>query len=173
MFSNVHINNKLVHVWSLCCGYFSVAKLCPTLCNPMGCSMPGFSALHYLLEFAQTHAHGVGDSVAPWTTAPQAPLSFTVSWGLLRLMPTESVILWPHGLQHSRLPCPSLSPEVCSDSCPLRRWCCLTISSSVVPFFSCPQSFQASGSFPMSQFFTSDGQSTEASASASVLPMNI
>ena len=81
--------------------------------------------------------------------------------------------LRPHGLQHARLPCPSLYPRACSNSCPLSRWCHSTISSSVVPFFSCPQSFPASRSFLMSQFFTSGGQSIGASTSASVLPMNI
>ena len=78
-----------------------------------------------------------------------------------------------HGLQHARFPCPLPTPKACSNSCPLSRWCHPTISSSVVPFSSCLQSFPASGSFPMSQFFTSGGQSTAASASASVLPMNI
>ena len=81
--------------------------------------------------------------------------------------------LQPHGLQHARLPCPSLSPGACSNSCPLSQWCHLTISSSVTPFFSCPQSFPGSGSFPMCQLFTSGGQSIEASASVSVLPVNI
>jgi len=81
--------------------------------------------------------------------------------------------LRPHGLQHIRLPCPSASPRDCSKSCPLSQWCYLTISSSVTPFFSCPQSFPASGSFPTSQFFASGGQSIAASASASVLPMSI
>jgi len=81
--------------------------------------------------------------------------------------------LWPHGLQHTRLPYPSQSPGVCSDSCPLSWWCHPTISSSVVPFSSCLQSFPASGSFQMSQFFTSGGQSAGVSAPASVLPMNI
>ena len=81
--------------------------------------------------------------------------------------------LRPHGLQHARFPCPSLSPRVCSDSRPLSRWCHPTISSSLAPFFSCLQSFPALGSFPMSQFFASGGQSIGASASASVLPMNI
>ena len=81
--------------------------------------------------------------------------------------------LWPHGLQHTRLPCPPLSPGVCSNSCPLSQWCHPTISSSVIPFSSCPQSFPASWSFPATQLFTSDGQSTGASTSASVLPMNI
>ena len=72
----------------------------------------------------------------------------------------------------SSFPCPSLSPGVCSNSCPLSWWCHPPISSSVTPFF-CPQSFTESGSFPMSQLFASGGQSIEALASASVLPMNI
>ena len=77
--------------------------------------------------------------------------------------------LWPHGLQHTRLPCPSLSFRACSDSCPLSQWCHPSISSSVSPF-SCPQSFPASGSFPMRPLFTSGGQSI--GASASVLAVN-
>ena len=81
--------------------------------------------------------------------------------------------LWPHGLQHTRLPCPSPTPEAYSNSCPLSRWCHPTISSSVGPFSSRLQSFTASGSFQMSQFFTSGGQSIGASALAWVLPMNI
>ena len=81
--------------------------------------------------------------------------------------------LQPHGLQHTRLLCPSPTPRTCSNSCPLSWWCHPTISSSVVPFFSHLQSFPASGSFQMSQLFTSGGQSIGASASASVLPMNI
>ena len=81
--------------------------------------------------------------------------------------------LWPHGLQHARLPCLSPTPEVCSNSYSLSLWCHPTISSSVVPFSSCLQSFPALGSFPMSQFFASGGQSIGVSASASVLPMNI
>ena len=81
--------------------------------------------------------------------------------------------LQPHGLQHTRLPCPSLSPRVCSNSCPLSQWCHPFISSSVIPFSSCPQSFPASGSFPMSQFFTSGVQRIRALASASILPVNI
>ena len=81
--------------------------------------------------------------------------------------------LRPHGLQHARLPCPSLSPRVCSNSYPLSQWCHPTISSSVTHFFSCPQSFLPSGSFQMSQFFASGGQSIGVSASAPALPMNI
>ena len=78
-----------------------------------------------------------------------------------------------HGLHLARFPHPSPSPGACSNSCPLSRWCHPTISSSAVPFFSCLQSFPESGSFLMSQFFTSGGQSIGVSASASVLPMNI
>ena len=80
--------------------------------------------------------------------------------------------LWPHGLQHARPPCPSPTPGVYSNSCPLNWWCHPTISSSVIPFSSHLQSFPASGSFPMSQLFTSGGQSIGVSASTSVLPMN-
>ena len=80
---------------------------------------------------------------------------------------------WPHGLQHTRLPCPSPTPRACSNSCPLSLWCHPTISSFAIPFSSCLQSFPAPGSFPMSQFFESGGRSIGVSASASVLPMNI
>ena len=78
-----------------------------------------------------------------------------------------------HGLQHARLPCPSPTPKVYSNSCSLSRWCHPTISSSVAPFFSRLQSCPASGSFPLSQLFTSGGQRIGVSASTSVLPMNI
>ena len=79
----------------------------------------------------------------------------------------------PCGLQHAKILCSPLSPGACSNSYPLSQWCHLTISSSVIPFSSCLQSFPASGFFPMSQFFASGGQSIGVSASASVLPMNI
>ena len=88
------------------------------------------------------------------------------------LYPHHSVVsdsLWPHGLQHTRPPCPSPTLKVHSNSC---QWCHPTISSSVIPF-SCLQSFPASGSFPVSQYFASSSQSIGVSASASVLPMNI
>ena len=81
--------------------------------------------------------------------------------------------LWPHGLQHTRLPCPSPTSRVYSNSCPLSRWCHPTISSSVIPFSSCLQSFPTSGSFQIIQLFTSGGQNSGVSASTSVLPMNI
>ena len=79
----------------------------------------------------------------------------------------------PHGLQHSRLPCPSPNPKACSNSCPLSQWCHPIISFSIVPFSSCLQSFSASGSFLMSQPFASGGQRIGTLASASVLPMEI
>ena len=91
--------------------------------------------------------------------------------GLLFDCSVVSDSLWHHGLEHSRLPCPSLSPEVCSKSCPLSQWCHPTISSFITPFSSLLQSFPASESLPVSQFFASGGQSI--GASASVLPMNI
>ena len=92
------------------------------------------------------------------------------------LLFTHSVLsdsLWPPWMQHARLPCPSPSHGVSSNSCPLSQWCHPTTSSSVVPFSSCPQSFPASGSFPVSRLFVSGGQSIGATASASVLPMNV
>ena len=80
--------------------------------------------------------------------------------------------LWPHESQHARPPCPSPTPGVYSDSCPSSQWCHPAISSSVVPFSSCPQSLPASESFPMSQLFTWGGQSSAVSALASALPVN-
>ena len=90
-------------------------------------------------------------------------------WFRLQVVSDSS---WPHQRQHTRLPCPSSSPRVCQSSCLLSCWCHPTISSSVTLFF-CLQSFLASGSFPTSWLFTSGGQIIGASASASVLPMNI
>ena len=81
--------------------------------------------------------------------------------------------LQPHGLQHTRLSCPSPTPGACSNSCPSSWWCPPTISSSVIPFFSCLQSFPALGSFPINQLFASGGQSIRALASSSILPINI
>ena len=102
---------------------------------------------------------------------PKRTYSLALSFQFIHSIMSNS--LQHHGLQHARLPCPSPPPRACSNSCPLTWWCHPTISSSVVAFFSCLQSFPASGSFPRSQFFASGGQSTGASASASVFPMNI
>ena len=102
-------------------------------------------------------------------------LSYIIALESIESVKFSSVIsdsLWPHGLQHARLPCPSPTLGTCSNSCPLSQWYHPTISSSVIPLSSCFQSCPASGSFPMSQFFTSGSQSIGVSASASVLPMN-
>ena len=99
----------------------------------------------------------------------QADLKFTLLFS--HLVMSDS--LWPQGLQHTRLPCPSPTPGACSNLCPLTQWCHPTISSSVIPFSSLLQSFPASGPFPMSQFFPTGGQSIGTSASASLLPVNI
>ena len=95
------------------------------------------------------------------------------NWGMLFSSSVVSDSLWPHELQHARLPLPSPTPWACSNSCPPNQWCHPTISPPVVPFSSCLQSFPASGSFQMNQFFASSGQSIGVTASASVLPMNI
>ena len=108
-------------------------------------------------------------------------LAWKITWteesdGLQSSQFSHSVVsdsLRPHELQHARPPCPSPTPGVHSNPCPLIRWCHPAISSSVVPFSSCLQSFPASGSFQMSLFFAWGGQSIAVSASASVLPMNI
>ena len=103
-----------------------------------------------------------------------AHLSQLINWCSVQF--SRSVVsdsLWPHGLQHARLLCSSPSPRVCSNSCPLGQWCHPTISSSVAPVSSCPQSFPASGSFQMNQFFALGGQSIGVSASTLVLPINI
>ena len=102
-------------------------------------------------------------------------LSFFLRKYALSVQFSRSVVsnsLRPHGLQHARPPCPSPTPRVYSNSCPSSRWCHPTISSSIIPFSFCLQSFPAPGSFPMSQLFASGGQSIGVSASTSVLPMN-
>ena len=103
---------------------------------------------------------------ANWSLILRSPSSVQLSHSVF------SDALRPHGLQHARLPCPSPTPRVYSNSHPLSQWCSPTISSSVTPFSSHLQSFPASGSFQMSQFFISSSQSIGASASTSVLPMN-
>ena len=104
-----------------------------------------------------------------------SPLSFIISFQFSSVQFSCSVVsdsLRPHESQHARPPCPSPTPRVHSNSCPSSRWCHPAISSSVVPFSSCPQSLPASETFPMSQLFTWNGQSIGVSALASVLPMN-
>ena len=126
--------------------------------SPVSCFILSFFSLHYIYIyvyiFTHTHTH-------------------THTCCYCCLVAKSCPTLWPHGLQHVKLPCPSLSPGVCLNSCLLSRWCYLTISSSAAPFSFCLWSFPTSKSFPMSWLFPSGGQSTGASTSASVLPMNI
>ena len=119
----------------------------------MDCSLPA-SSVHGVAR--------VGHDLA--TKPPKTTVQFSRS--------VVSDSLQSHGLQHARPPCPLPTPEACSNSCPLSEWCHPTISSSIIPFSSHLQSFPASGSFLMSQFFISGGQSIGVSASASVLPIN-
>ena len=105
-----------------------------------------------------------------WSRISSAILSAWLS-ALLFSHSVVSNFLWPHGLQHANLLCPSLPPRVCSNLCPLSWWCHPTVSSSVAPFSSCPQSFPASESFPLSRLFSSGDQSI--GSSTSVLPVNI
>ena len=133
---------------SSCC--WSVAKLYPTLCDLVDCSTPTSSVLHCLPGFAQYL------------------ISASVQFSCL----VVSDSLWTQELQHARPPCPSLTPGVHPNPCPSSPWCHPTISSSVVPFSSYPQSFAALEPFPVSQLFTSGGQNIGVSASTSVLPMN-
>ena len=108
----------------------------------------------------------------PFFMVQLLPLYMTI--GKIIVQFSRSVLpdsLWPHGLQHMKLPCASPNPKACLNSCPLSQWCWPTISFSVIPISSCLQSFPESGAFPVSQFFASDGQSIGASASA--LPVNI
>ena len=128
----------------------------------MDCSTPGLPVHHQFLEFTQTHVRWIGDAI-------QISSSATPFCSVVQSCPT----LRPHGLQHARPPSPSPIPGVYSNSCPLSRWCHPAISSSVVPLYSHFQFFPVSGSFPMSQFFVSGGQSIGVSASASILLVSI
>ena len=133
-------------------------------CTP---SLPEY-ALELMNDLRSWMRSSVGLSLLSWP--PQISFTFS-SIQFSRSVVSDS--LQPHGLQHARHPCPSPTPGACSNSCPSSRWCHQTISSSIVPFSSCLRSFPASGTFPMSQLFISGVWSTGASATASVLPMNI
>ena len=112
----------------------------------------------------------------PWINHKASQLTTIIEHFEIKVQFSCSAVsdsLWPPGMQHTRFSCLSRTPGVCSNSCLWSRWCHPIIPSSVVPFSSCRQSFPASGSFQMSQFFTSGDQSIGVSASASVLPMNI
>ena len=140
----------------------------------MDCSTPGFPVHDQLLEPTQTHIHRVSDAIQPShpLSSPSLP-AFNLSLEFSSIHFSHSVVsdsLQPHESQHARPPCPSPAPGVHPSSRPLSQWCHPAISSSVVPFSFRLQSFLASGSFPMSQLFTSGGQSI--GASTAVLPMN-
>ena len=137
------------------------------------CRRPGFNPwVGKIFWRMATHSNILVWKI-PWTGTWWATVHRIALHTLQFSHSVTSDFLWPHGLQHDRLFCASPTPEVCSNSCPSSRWCHPTISSSVIPFSSCFQSSPASGSFPVSHFFKSGDQSIGASASASVLPMNI
>ena len=146
------IGKWVIHVWLLSIRLFwsFICSFCVDI------------NVHFSWLQVELSGHMVAPCLTFWGTAISSVQS------LSRVQPP----LLPDGLQHARPPCPSPTPGVYSNSCPLSRWCHPTISSSVVPF-SRLQSFPASGSFPISQFFASGGQSIGVSASTSVLPMNI
>jgi len=142
----------------------------------MDCSTPGFPALHRLPEFTQINVHWVSNAIQPSHPLPPPYLPALSLTQFTSAQFSHSVVsdsLWPHVLQHARPPCPSPTPRVYSNSCPLRWWCHPTISSSVVPFSYCLQSYPAPGFFPVSQLIASGGQRIGVLASVSVLPMNI
>ena len=152
----------------------------------MDCSMPGFPVHHHQLP-DQLELMSIKSVMSSNHFILSHPLLLLPSiFPSIRIFPSESVLhissvqfspsvvsnsLRPHGLQHTRPSCPLPTPGVYPNSCPLSQWCHPTISSSAVPFSSCLQSFPGSGSFQMSQFFTSGGQSIGVSASTTVLPM--
>ena len=137
-----------------------VTQSCPTLCDPMNCSTPGLPVYYQLLESTQTHVHWVSDAIQPSRplSSPSPPF-FNLSqhqllfffFQIIPLVQFSSSVMSDsfrsHGLQHSRPPCPSPTPRVYSNSCPLSRWCHPTISCSVVRFSSRLQSFPASDLF--------------------------
>ena len=181
----------MIHKGAFICLFYLIQlrhSVVSDFCDPMDCSTPGFPVHHQLPELAQTHIHWVSDAIqSSHPLSSPSPPAFNLSqhqslfqWvssshQFSSVQFSRSVVsdsLWPHEPQHTRPLCPSPTPRVHPNPCPSSWWCHPTISSSVIPFSSCPQSFPASGSFQMSQLFTSGGQSTGVSTSTSVLPMN-
>ena len=148
--------------WNCCC---SVTKLCPTLCGHMDCSPHGLQLIRIPYPSPAPRVCSNSCPLSQWchptSSYSVAPFSFCLqsfpaSGSFSSVQFSHSVVsksLRPHGLLHTRLPCPSPTSRACSGSCPSSRWCLPTTSSSVMPFSSCLQSFTAAGSFPMSQFF--------------------
>ena len=158
----------------------SVSHSCLTLCDPMDCSLQGSSLYEILqariLEWESISLFRRSSRSRDWTWVfCNAGRCFYHLSSFSSVQFSHSVMsdsLRPYEPQHARPPCPSPTPGVYPNSCPLSQWCHPTNSSSVVPFSSCPQSFPASESFQMSQLFASGGQSIRISASTSVLPVN-
>ena len=144
-----------------------VAQSCLILCNPLDCNHGpslGFLRQEYWSGLPFHFPGDLPDSGIEPTYPALSSVQFSCS--------VMSDSLQPHEPQHARPPCPSPTPGVHPNPCPSGQWCHPTISSSVIPFSSCPQFFPASGSFPMNQLFASGGQCIGVSASTSVLPMN-
>ena len=150
------------HLYCICWNHLCYFQILP--------SLPWYSSTTFYLSIASKfhhHKQSCNNHICTCSCV------YLFEFLLLSLLSIVSDSLWPHGLQHTRLPCPSPSLGACSNSCPSNQWCYPTILSSDVPFSSCFQSFPASGSFPKCWLFTSGSQSIGASASASVLPTNI
>ena len=161
---------KYINMFACLLAYF-VAQLCPTLCDPLDCNLPG----SLFMGFSRQE-YWSGLPCPPPGDLPDSGIEPVSHMSMLLLLFSHQVVsdsLRPCELQRARFPCPSLSPWVCSKSCPLSQWCHPNILSSVIPFSSFLQSFPASGSFLVNQHFASGGQSIGASASASVLPITI
>ena len=148
-------------------GYVTLSKVVP--CPFPSCYIP---CSEILLPYSYGRQKGEGPSSVTALRLSRGIDPASVQFSSVQSL-SLSNSLQLHGLQHTRLPCPSPTLGDCSNSCLLSWWCHPNILSSVTPFSSWPQSFPGSGSFPMSQFFASGGQSIKASASLSVLPMNI
>ena len=168
-----------MYCWSLAWRILSITLLA---CEMSNCAVVwAFFGIAFLWEWKLTFSSPVATAeFSKFAGVLSAALSqhlINLPWkdGLLVLFshPVISDSLWPRGLQHTRPPCPSPSPGVCPSSRLLHQWCHPSISSSDALFSFCPQSFPASGTFPMSHLFTLDDQNTGASTSASVLPMSI
>ena len=181
-----HWTTREVHTWAFFSALFTVLlpqDLCtcwPAAWNPLPFPRHLLNSLQSRPHFLSTtlNPHKISSLITSYLgflgqgynfTLPRSIWFMPLFLQLSHLVMSDS--LQPHGLQHPRLPCPSPTPGACSNSCPSSWWCHPTISSSVIPFSSCLRSFPASGSFQMSQFFPSGGQSI--AASASVLSVNI
>ena len=142
----------------------------------MGNHQVAWEGLNWLRSVTFLITSPVTVKIGPWTTFSIAKnVEYFSEYIISSVQFSRSVMsnsLQPHESQHARPPCPSPTPGVHSNSCPSSQWCHPAISPSVVPFFSCPQSLPAPGSFPMSQLFAWGGQTIGVSALASVLPMN-